>query len=70
MEKALMEDKPKKMSPQDMMMKARITAVENLIKDAQEKIAGKKKMGEYDDIKTLKELLPGGEKSLKIWIRS
>lgn len=52
-------------SGKDRMMQMRIAAVKNLIDDATKKISGKKKLGENDDLKSLKELLPGWERKLK-----
>lgn len=52
-------------SGKDRMMQMRIAAVKNLIDDATKKISGKKTLGENDDLKSLKELLPGWERKLK-----
>lgn len=53
------------MSGKDRMMQMRIAAVKNLIDGATKKISGKKTLGENDDLKSLKELLPGWERKLK-----
>lgn len=53
------------MSGKDRMMQMRIAAVKNLIDDATKKISGKKTLGENDDLKSLKVLLPGWERKLK-----